>query len=350
MSTRPRPFVLSLALCAVTFAATTIAQETPQPSPELQKLQPLIGSWRGSGTAQMGPGEPSKWQSHNTYSWALDKFVVQEDAIVSFEGLPNPLVMRNYIGWDNEHQHFVQAGVDNDGHVAINRFEVVDDATFASLVESFQGGQTFFERHTVSITGEQMTFALDMMGAGLPPMRGAEGTMQRTDEPVSLTKHASPFTAVPGPMIRRLAKTAGTFAVKATMVMMPGMPAMNITGQDEVQVWFDGAIVHVHTTGTAEGSPEQYVGELFYGHDARHDCLSAVFVSNMGEIGLMSGTFAPDDKTLILTSAQRYMGQPTVQRMLMHLDANGAPTSAVGHTIVGTAPPYESWNATYTRK
>lgn len=340
---------LALPLLLV-FACAAAAQETPKPAAELQKYAPLIGSWQGSGTAQMGPGEPSKWKARSTYAWALGDFFVQEDTVVTFAGMPKPLVMRVYYGWDAENRHHVAVGVDNDGTVDVHRVDFVGDGSMVQMVETFHEGQTFLERYTSKVDGDRITFAIDMMGATGPAVRGVEGSMQRTDQAAPTAMDAGAFTATPAAPIAQLGKTAGTYAVAATMVMMPGATAMKITGKDVVTCLFDGTIVHVHTTGTAEGMPEQYVGELFYGYDAKRDCLRAVYISNMGEAGDMTGRFTPDQKQFLLTSAQTYMGQPSVQRMLMELGADGAPTRAVGHTIVGTAPPYESWNATYTKK
>lgn len=340
-----------LVLSVVPFlTGTATAQEMPAPAPELQKYAPLIGNWRGTGTAQMGPGEPSKWDSHSTYSWALGKFFVQEDTVVRFEGMQKPLAMRVYYGWDAENAHHVAIGVDNDGSVDKHRVEFADDGTMVQFTDSHHEGQRHLQRYSSKIDGDSMTFAIDTIGVLGPSSQPVKGKMTRTDKQAPMALEASAFTATAAAPIVQLGKTSGTYAVKASMVMMPGAPAMDITGQDQVKTLFDGTIVHVHTTGKAAGSPEEYVGELFYGFDAAHDRIRAVYVSNMGEIGEMAGAFSQDGTSFILSSAMRYMGQPCVQRMVMELDENGAPTKAVGHTIIGTAAPFESWNATYTRK
>lgn len=331
-------------------AAAQETHEMPKPAPELQKFAPLIGNWQGSGTAQMGPGEATKWESHSTYAWALDNFFVQEDTIVRFAGMPKPLVIRSYLGWDGENKRYVAIGADNDGHVAVNRVEIQDDGSVVTLADKFQQGQTYLERYTSKVDGNNMTFAIDMVTTTGPSAQAVKGTMTRTDKPVKMALDASAFTSAAAAPMLQLGKTAGTYAVVASMVMMPGAPPMKITGQDEVKTLFDGTIVHVHTTGTAEGMPGQYVGELFYGFDERDNCIRAVYISNMGEVGQMNCTFSKDGKTFILTSALRYQGQLSVQRMTMDLGADGTITKAIGHNIVGAAAPYESWNATYTKK
>ncbi|HEX5051343.1 MAG TPA: DUF1579 family protein [Planctomycetota bacterium] len=324
------------------------AQETPKPAPKLAKLQPLIGSWHGTGTAQMGPGEPSKWESQSTYAWALGNFFVQEDTVVTFADMGKPLVMRSYLGWDAENRSYVSVGVDNDGTVGVHRIELLGDGSMVQMMESFHEGQTYFERYTNRIDGDSMTFAIDMMGAQGPAAQGVQGTMKRTDKAVAIARNAGAFTATPAPAITKLARIAGTYAVEAKMLMMPGAPPMNITGQDVVEKLFDGTVVHVHSTGKAEGHPADYVGEAFYGFDQKLGCIRAVFVSSMGEVGDMTGAFT--DGGFVLTGAQRYMGQPCVQRMVTELGADGAPTKAIGHVLLGTSAPCECWNATYTKK
>lgn len=342
-----RVLVLPLLLVVTGVAA---AQEAPKPAPELQKLAPLIGSWRGTGTAQMGPGEPSKWESQTTYAWALGDFFVQEDTVVRFDGMPRPLVMRSYLGWDAENRRYVAAGADNDGTVAVRAIEFAADGSIVHFVDGFHEGLRHLERYTRRVDGDTMAFAIDVLGTTGPSAQLVQGTMKRSGQAAPLALDASAFTATPVPAMLQLGKTAGTYSVKASMIMSPGMPAMDITGQDEVERLFDGTIVRVHTTGTAEGSPDQYVGELFYGFDRRDNCIRAVYVSNMGEIGEMAGCFTADNKSFVLTGALRYLGQPCVQRMTMELGSDGAPIRAIGHTLIGTALPYESWTATYTKK
>jgi hypothetical protein len=343
---KPSLTVLSLALLAL----TAPAQDLPKPAPELQRLAPLIGHWQGGGTAQMGPGEPTNWESHSTFAWALGGYFVQEDTVVRFGGMPEPLVMRSYLGWDPANRTFVSAGIDNDGNVGVNRMEMPEDGTFVTLIQRVQGGQLYFERYTTRLSGDTSKFSIDMMTAAGPSMQLVGGTMKRAGEGASTSLEGGPFASAPEPELKQLAKSAGTFDVKATMVMMPGMPEMTIAGTDVVEPVFGGNIVHVHTTGMAEGQPERYVGELFYGFDERRRGIVALYVSNMGEVGEMTGTFSDDARQFILTSSSSLMGQPLAQRMVMHMDDSGAPERASGHCLFGAAEPYESWRATYTRK
>ena len=344
----PSLIVPSLATCFVALAAP--AQDLPGPAPELQKLAPLIGHWQGSGTARMGPGEPTTWESHSTYAWVLGDFFVQEDTVVRFRGMPEPLVMRAYLGWDPAKRTFVSAGADNGGHVRVNRMEIPEDEAFVTLVQRVHDGQLVCERFTSRVRGDTAEFSIDAMSGAAPAMRVVEGTMKRVDEPAPTSLEAGAFMAAPGPELRQLARSVGTYDVHAKMVMTPGVPAMTITGVDEIASHFGGNVVHVHTTGVAEGHPGQYVGEVFYGFDAGRDGVVALYVSNMGEVGEMSGVFAADHRQFILTSSSPWMGQSLAQRMVMHLDADGAPERTVGHYLLGAEAPFESWSATYTKR
>ncbi len=333
----------------VCLAGVTAAQDTPKPAPELQKLAPLIGSWQGSGTAVMGPGEPSKWESSSTYSWALGNFFVQEDTTVRFSGMPNALVMRSYLGWDAQNERYVAVVADNDGDVSVDRVELAADGSIVQLDHGFHDGHGFTERYTTKVDGDSMQFSIALLMAEGTPMEAAKGTMRRVDEAAPAAMDASSFTAAPNPAIVQLGKSAGTYAVKATMVMMPGTPAMNISGKDVVTRLFGGTLVHVHTTGTAEGMPDAYEGQLFYGWDAERSCIKAVMVSNMGEVAEMYGKLTPDHQQFVLASTAEYMGQLCSQRTIMDFDPDGAVVKAVGHCLMGTAAPFESWNATYTK-
>lgn len=337
-------------LVAAMLGSLAFAQEMPTPAPELQKLAPLIGSWGGSGTAQMGPGEPSKWDSRSTYSWTLGKFFVQEDTVVRFNGMPDPLVLRCYLGWDPATRSYVSADIDNDGHVGVNRIEIPEDGAVVKLAQRVQDGQIYLERYTSRVHGDTLEYSIDMMGSAGDPMQLVKGTLRRVDESAPKALAAGRFTAAPNAGVLRLGKTAGTFDVKAKMIMVPGTPAMEITGVDTVKPLFGGNVVHVHTTGVAEGQPDEYVGELFYGFDERRNGIVALYLSNMGEVGEMMGSFSDDHRQFILTSSAPYMGQPCSQRMVMQLDANGAPESAVGHCLLGSTEPYESWTATYKKR
>jgi hypothetical protein len=133
------------------------------------------------------------------------------------------------------------------------------------------------------------------------------------------------------------------------MVMMPGQPATKITGTDAFRTAYGGMVFVGTTVGAAEGMPGKYSAEVFWGHDAARDCLVGVYVSNMGEVMQMDSRWTADGR-LLTTSNALFMGQPTVQRMLMEFDADGAAKGASCHSIAGTAAPFESFKATYTKK
>jgi hypothetical protein len=337
-------------LTLVWIAAAAVAQEAPKPAPELQKLAPLIGNWQGSGTASMGPGEPSKWQAHSTYAWALGNHFVQEDTVVTFADMDKPIVIRSYLGWDRENQRYAVVSASNEGEAGVHRLELEADGTMVQMISKFRDGKSFIERWSSRIDGDSMQLAADVLMAQDASKQVVTGTMQRVVKPAPLAMNASAFMATPVTAMQRLAKTAGTYDVKATMTMMPGTPEMKITGTDVVTLLFDGTIVHVRSTGTAEGMPDQYDAQLFYGWNARDKCITAAMVSNMGEVGEMTGRFTEDGRQFVLTAAATFMGQPCVQRMVLNVDSTGAAATASGHCLLGTAAPFESWKSTYTKQ
>ena len=348
-----RALLRSVSLAGLSLAGLatgSVAQEPPRPAPELQQLAPFIGHWQGSGTAQMGAPEPTRWESQHGFSWALGGFFVQEDTVVRFSGLPRPLVMRVYLGWDAENGRYVSVSADNDGHVRLDRVEFSADGALVQMATNRMRGESYVERSTSRVSGDAMTFTIDMLMAQGPSTQGVTGTMRRVDRPAPFPLDAGSFSLEANPALRQLGRSAGTYDVQATMRMAPGLPELKITGTDRVSALFDGTVVHVHSSGRAEGMPDDYVAELFYGWDDVAQSVRAVLVSNMGEVGEMLGSFTPDNGRFVLVSAARSMGQLATQHMVLTLAADGAPLRAVGTTSLGAAEPYRSWDATYARQ
>ena len=336
---------LALSLCAPTFA-----QEAPTPAPELKQLQPLIGSWQGTGTAVFDPSAgPVKWTSHSTYRWALKDFVVEEDTVVEFEGMPQPMVLRQYRGWDPEQKRFFGIMISNDGVAKRGDFLIAPDGTMVLMLDQNQQGMSYVERMSSKIEGDKMTFWIDMMAALGPAQELVRGTLERTDKEYVIAKDATAFMAGPGEQMHKLARMTGVYDIQAKVAMSPEM-VMDVKATDHVTTMFSGQVLHVATKGFAEGDPNPYEAHGFFCWDAANECYSSVFVSNMGEVGQMASRFSADGKSLVSTSAAPVMGELSVQRHVMHLDDQGRPTKGTGEFITGTGEPFEAFNGTYKRK
>lgn len=148
------------------------------------------------------------------------------------------------------------------------------------------------------------------------------------------------------PAMAKIARMAGSFEVAGEMTMAPGQPAMKIKGVDAIRTLFDGSIVQVTTTGTADGMPGTYEAHGYYAWDATDGAYDVLMVSNMGEVMKGEARFAGDDTLVQIFSGLR-MGQLTVSRSVMHLDAKGHPQKVVNHSCMGTADPMQDFTGTY---
>ncbi|MBL8730630.1 MAG: DUF1579 family protein [Planctomycetes bacterium] len=338
-------------LLAVVLSPCLAAQAGPPgPAPELKRLEPLLGSWAGSGTAKLGPGEPSKWTARGSYRWCLDGQFLQEDFEIVFEGRPAPMVFRAYLGWDREHARYVNVSVNNGGAAQLHEFHWLDDGTMLQVMHQHQDGLPYAERTRSRIVGEAMTLSIDLLMPEGSSQQILDGTLTRTASVFEIDWDAKAWAgAIPATELQLLARSAGTYDVKGAMVMMPGAPEVAITGTDTFRSVFGDTIFHGHTRGAAEGVPGEYVGEVFWSFDAVRKCLVGVYVSNFGEVMSMDAWWA-DDGQLVSTFAGTMRGQPLAQRMRMSFDDKGRAKDAVSHTLMGTMAPFESFRATYTAK
>lgn len=342
--TRTSSFVLLL-------GALAFAQEgMPTPAPELKKLAPLVGNWAGSGTMSEPSGAVTKWTAVGTYGWCLDGHFLQEDMQISFAGMEAPLVMRGYVGWDRENKRYVSATVNNGGEARMQELHLLPDGTQLQMAVHDQQGVPYAQRSLLKLDGDTLTHTIDMLMANGASMTIVDGKFTRGDKAFGGAFDGPVWMGTkPHESITRLVRSAGAYDVQGQMVMMPGQPAARISGTDTFQPVFGGLVLHGRTEGEAEGMPGKYLGDVFWAHDARRDCLVGIYVSNMGEVMAMESRWSPDGK-LVTTSSALFMGQPAVQRMVMEFDATGAAKAAHNHSIVGTEPPFESFRATYTRK
>jgi hypothetical protein len=356
MLDHPSRLLSSAALLAVAFAAPTAnAQEemaAPRPAAELEKLAPFVGNWEGSGEATFGPGQPpTKWKGHGTHRWSHDGHFLQEDFVLHFDGLPMPMVMRSYLGWDRERGRYAMIKVLNNGKLALHDLVILPDGGLYEMLIQHQGGVPYAERSVMRVDGGKLVHSIDLFLAEGGSTKVVDAVFARSEKPcVAPLDTPAFFGASVHDAMKKLARLNGTYVVQGTMTMAPGMPPMKIGGTDSFQTIFGGVAMIAHTDGEAEGMPGQYVSDGFFGYDDVRGCLVMGAVSNMGEIMLLEYRFAEGDRALIGTMAGSYMGAPTAMRYVMQLDEKGALQRGSGHTLSGTAAPFESFAATYAKK
>ncbi len=336
-------------------APASFGQEAPQsppaPAPELKKLEPMIGHWKGSGTANFDPSAPpTKWECTSTYQWALGGHFVQEDSRIQFDGIEAPMVLRSYLGWDRENGRHVSLMAGNGGEVHLNELTFLPDGSMVQVNRLVRDGMPSAERLITRVTGKTMTFAMDLLPPTGPMMPLVEGTLTRTETGREPALDAGPFMLPPAEPMARVVRSAGTYAMEGSVSMSPEMPPMKIRGTETARALFGGALLHVRTTGAAEGMPETYEAESFMGWNAARSCYIVAVVTNMGEVGTMECRFSQDGKSMVQTGAMLVMGLPAVARYVIELDESGSWKRAVGTSVMGAANPFETFSATYTKK
>lgn len=351
MSVRPRLLPLSLLVAA--FATMLPGQEAaPSPAPELKKLASLVGSWHGEGKATFGPGAPaSEWHATGTYRWCLDGHFLREDFEIHFADMPMPLAFRAYLGWDGENQRYVNATINNGGEARLQEMALLPDGTLVQLMMQSQEGLPYAERSRIKVDGDTMRHTIDLFMPEGGSMQVVDGTFQRGGETFDGNFDVATWQgATPVEAMQKLGRSAGTYATKGEMVMMPGQPTMHITGTDTFRTVFGGLVLRGHSDGAAEGFPGEYHSEVFWAWDAPRHRFNGVFLSNMGEVGQMDGWLTTDGTQLISNTVTTMQGQPVVQNFVMTFGADGATTAARGWSIFGGGEPFANFKATYEKK
>ena len=340
----------SSSLLSLVLATPLFGQQAPPPAAQLQKLAPLVGSWTGSGAMNEPAGVTTKWTAHGTYRWALDGHFLREDFAVTFEGMPVPVVMHGYLGWDRENGHYVHLMVSSSGQSSLRRIEVGNDGAMTELSLQQQGPMHYAERSVFTVQGDRLRHTVDLLMPQGQSLAMVDGTFTRSDKPFDGAFDSAPFMGrKPHADITRLCRSAGAYGVKGELVMAPGQPTMAISGTDTFRAVFGGTVLHGHTEGEVAGMPGKYLGEVFWAHDEAANRLAGLYVSNMGEVMSMAAWWTADGQLCALSSGL-FQGQPAAQRTLLQFDAEGAAKSAASHSLTGSAAPFESFRATYTRQ
>lgn len=335
---------------ALLLAPVLAAQAPPKPAPELKQLEPLVGAWRGEGKMVEPSGVATKWTATASYAWALDGHFLREDVVFAFEGMAVPFQVHGYLGWDLENARHVRLAVSSDGHAELAPLTVGQDGSFVVMAAQQQGSMRYLQRTSFVVKEKEMEHTVDMLMSEGPSFAIASGRFARAESAPRVDFAAKAFMDLaPHADVARLCRAAGQYDVTGSMVPAPGAPAMKIRGIDAFRAVFGGTVLHARTDGEAEGMPGKYVGEAFWARDEQRGGLLVVFVSNFGEAATMEGNWTADGR-LLTTGSGRLQGQSMVQRMLMQFDDKGAVKSSVGHSIVGTGEPAETFRATYAKK
>jgi hypothetical protein len=344
MKLTPLAFALSV-LCSA-----ALAQEPAAPASQLQKFQPLIGNWELSGTMRATPDAPeTPWTARESNQWALGGHFVHQEVVIKFGGGMPDLAFTNFLGWDNENGGYVSFGAGNQGMVAKNDVHFSDDNTMLIARTAVVEGQLIVEREVVRIGDGTYTFEINTaMGDG-PFFTQVQGSAKKASAAgEALLVNAAMSMAPPSPEMAMLEKMAGEYEFKGTMILAPGAPAMEITGNEEMRMIMGGTVMESHISGEAAPGMPPYEAYGYMAWNPVDKCYDSISVDNMG----MSGEVqlrALDDRTMVVTMAAVMNGQPTVNRTLLTLDAQGRCSAVVVHSIAGAGEPQQTFSATYRK-
>jgi hypothetical protein len=345
-----KPTALASLLPLLLLAAVAAQDEPLMPvAKEVEKLSVLLGDWTGEGTMSEPSGDVTKWTARRSARWSHGGHFVEEDYAFTFDGMAQPYVWRTYVGWDRERSRYCAAIVGSDGAARLEDLQWLPDGTLLQFATRRQGGMTYVERTRLTFGGDTIGYASEILMPMGPSLALVDGTFRRGGEAFGgAFETAGWMGAKPHESLVRLARMSGTYETEGAMVMEPDQPPTKITGTDTFQTVYGGMAIMGRTDGAAEGAPGKYVSTAFWAHDAARDAITCVYVDNMGTIGTMDLRFV--GAALVSTSAATMGGQPVAQRFVVEFAEDGSCTHSVGHTMLGTMPPFESFRSSCRRK
>lgn len=318
------------------------------PAKELEKLAPWAGNWKGSGKMMEPGGVSSNWTAKSSCQWVLNKHFLQEDFYIKFDNLDTPMTFRNYYGWDREQGRYCVVSVSNEGKTRFSPVTLMPDGSMMQMIMHSLQGVPYVERAKSKVTGDKLHMHITVMMPENDAITMIDSEMTRTDETFECDWGEDAWMgAQPNEQMKKVRVLRGQYETKGEMVMMPGTEAMKISGTDRFMMIWDGNVMHGTTLGFAEGAPEAYESHAFWAWDSGRKCISAVYVSNMGEVGQMDVHWVEDK--VVSTSSGVAMGMPMTQRFVMNLDRKGQLKGVVGHTCMAGMEPYVSFKANFTR-
>lgn len=319
------------------------------PAKELAKLEPLIGNWAGRGMMVEPGGGKTKWTASTTNQWCLNKHFVQQDFVLHFDGIEEPVMFRTYLGWDREGKRYVATAATNDGMVRLDELNILGDGTMLRFLRHIRGGIPYTERARTKVTGDTMSLVVDLLLHDGDSSTIIDGKLKRSDESCEVDWGESAFMGTkPNDEMKKVAVFRGKYETKGEMVMIPGTDPLKITGSDTFAMVWEGNVMHGRTEGFAEGSTDAYEAHSFWGWDAQAKCIRAISVNNMGEVTQMDVRWVGDQ--LVSTSSGTMGGMPMTQRYVITFGRKGELKGGVGHTVVGAMEPFLSFTAHYKKR
>ncbi len=348
---------LRLALLATLIATPFMpAQDGMMMTPpkELGRYEKLVGNWEGDGLVRASADEdPVKWTAHSTCKKVLGGWAYQEDMRIdlAMEGAP-PLIFRSYYGYDQATKQYRVMSFSNAGSPSMQRILWAEDNLIVGSQSMMEEGQSVTETwRTRFATKDLYIFRIERAVAGASPFLHVNGGMRRGGKGFEVTPSTVKLAmAAPDPAMKRLRDDSGVWILrKGSVVPMPGMAAMPVSGKETISRILGGHIQMGHIVGDpAPGSPFVYEGYVYMGWSDQDNCYKSFTLSNSGEF-MVEDARILDDGSVVFVSTGVLAGQPMANRTILRYQKNGSAMHIRTTRLVGTGKPEFSFEGFFEK-
>jgi len=205
-----------------------------------------------------------------------------------------------------------------------------------SIVRFTEGG---YSVHMESAMGTG-AFHTHVRGSFKPSEREFAATHEKANTPFFSEVHAD---------MDKLGSITGKYTMSGEIRMAAGADPIAISARESLDAMFAGHALVGHVIGDPiedmSGPAYEAYGYLYY--DSAQNCYGHLAINSMGEIHSASGRWLDKD-TIVFTGSGLYMGQPSVNRTLLHIGEDGTIASSSSDAMMSSGEAFRSYEGTYT--
>lgn len=327
--------------------------QIPEPPEELSKFTPLLGNWKGSGTARETPeGAVTDWTAVLTVKKILDGHAIQEDVKVDLgPEAPAPLLYRTLYWWDTATKHIRYFSLSNfgfGGHGTI--YETADGKLIGSTTRMLMEVPTTEQVVTDVTEDGVLKLTMRRSVAGAEFFTGVEGTYKRGGKGFPDSDNTGGLALLPPPdEMAEVQKDAGAWSMKGRVSPVPGAPMMQISGRYELQPILGGhAALGTYEGAPVPGAPKAFQGVSYLAWDPHSASLMSLDLDNFG-VQTISHGYRSEDGRYVYLSLGRAYGVPQVNRTLVEPDEGNDSQKIKSHRLAGGEDPDLAFEALLER-
>ena len=342
--------VLPLTLLGALLAAPALtAQDAPPPpSPQVERLAKLAGTWTGEGVwRETADSEAMPWTAQMKITPILGGYFVREDTQIEV-GMPSKLAWTSIYGWDADKEMLFAMSVGNNGTgmMRVDMQWADSDTLVGSAAGRFQG-ELVVGRSTWNIHEKRISYSHEKAASTGEWFAEVEGSWERAESEATMPP-AGAFMSMPAPAeMGQLSRMTGTWKLKGEMTFPDGETTVPVTGVEKIEPVFGGHVL----AGDAKSDPmpdgHVWHGLSFITWDPEHKRYRSFMADNTGDSSYTPFWWQGDD-ALVSVEARVVMGEPATMRTVMHFDDAGM-TGFDTWMAASTRPAFRSFHATYER-